>query len=161
MTSIEMAYNELIDERFPLPSEKQVADLEARWRIEFPPDYRKFLLQYNGGYFTKPDIIPPYPECPNDRLSNLAGLNATHPYAELGGPSGYDPDLFDDNDPPIILPIGYTVMGNLIYLVTEQLDRGVIGLKKAYTSEYFQLAEGIEGFFGLLRKPERKGVRNL
>jgi hypothetical protein len=151
MTAIDRAYSEFIDTRFPLPSEQQVAALEARWHIDFPPDYREFLLKYNGGYFTEPSIVPPHPDCPADRLNNLAGFNATHRSAELGGTHGYNPDLFDNNDPPIILPIGYTLMGNLIYLITELEGRGTIGLKKAWTDDYFELADGIEGFFELLR----------
>jgi hypothetical protein len=153
MTSIEYGYEAFTDERFPLPTEKQVANLEARWHIDLPSDYRRFLLEYNGGYFTEPQIVPSNPDCPIDRLNNLAGIGATHPSAELGGTGTYNPDLFDNNDPPILLPIGYTLMGNLIYLVTESEGRGVIGLKKAYTNVFFDLAEGIEGFFSLLRKP--------
>ncbi len=85
MNSIEGAYRHFLDERFALPSEAQVAELEARWHIELPPDYRQFLLQYNGGYFTEPQIISSAPDCPTDRLNNLGGIGASHPSAELGG----------------------------------------------------------------------------
>jgi SMI1 / KNR4 family (SUKH-1) len=151
MNIIEQAYKFFIDERFALPSEKQVADLEVRLRIKLPEDYRRFLLDYNGGYFLSPDIIPENPSCPVDCLKNLGGIGASHPSAELGG-NKYNPDLFDNNDPPAILPIGYTLMGNLIYLVTQPEGCGVVGLKKAYSDEYFDLAQGIQEFFGLLRK---------
>ena len=36
--------------------------------------------------------------------------------AGLGTRAGMSPDMFTDNDPLLILPIGYTLMGNLIYL---------------------------------------------
>jgi hypothetical protein len=130
-------------------------DLEVKLRIELHPDYRRFLLDFNGGYFNDPDIIPLNPNCPTDCLSNLGGIGATYQSAELGA-RVYNPDNFDNNDPPILLPIGYTLMGNLIYLVTSDQDRGVIGLKKAYVDEYFDLAEGIEAFFSLLREPDKK-----
>ena len=154
MTRIEVAYKAFVKTRFPLPTEKQVADLEASLHIELPPDYRQFLLEYNGGFFTEPDIIPSDPDCPIDGLNNLGGIGASHRCAELGQPDhGYHPNWFDENDPPIILPIGYTLMGNLIYLVTEPQGRGVISLKKAYSNEAFDLATGIEEFFSLLREP--------
>ncbi len=44
-------------------------------------------------------------------------------------------------------------MGNLIYLVTEAEGRGTIGMKIAFESKFFDLAEGIEAFFALLRMP--------
>jgi hypothetical protein len=135
----------------PAPSEKQVADLEQRIGIRLPDDYRQYLLDYNGGYFTEPDIIPPIKECPLDCLNSMNGIGAPHPSAELA--SRGDLSLFDDNNPPQILPIGYTLMGNLIFLVTRPEDRGCIWLKKAFFGESFFLAAGIEEFFELLHQP--------
>jgi hypothetical protein len=83
--------------------------------------------------------------------SFMNGIGATHPTAELA--SEEDLAMFDDNEPPQILPIGYTFMGNLIFLVTHPEDRGWIGLTRAFSDQSFFLAEGIEEFFGLLHEP--------
>lgn len=151
MKTIEAAYNLFCEERFPLPAETQVAALERRIKVSFPDDYRQFLVEYNGGFFTEPHIIVPIEECPLDRLTFLHGIGATDATAELA--SEADLALFDDNVPPQILPIGYTLMGNLILLITHVEDRGYILLKKAFSDDSFFLAEGIEEFFGLLHEP--------
>src|SRR5262249_8861394 len=151
MNNIELAYRTFCKERFPLPSEKQVADLEQRLGMEFPSDYRRFILEYNGGIFEEPDIVPPNKDCPKDCLADMSGIGAKYPHAELA--SKADLALFDNNNPPRILPIGYTLMGNLIFLGTHANSRGRIGLKKASSADSFFLAPGIEEFFGLLREP--------
>ena len=60
--------------------------------------------------------------------------------------------MFDDNDPVRILPIGYTVMGNLLYMVVDPNDEmpGWIGLKLAFRDQSFWLADDINAFFALL-----------
>lgn len=58
--------------------------------------------------------------------------------------------LFDDNYPAQLVPIGYTIMGNLIGLITHEELNGRIILKIAFKDDWFLLAEGIEEFFGLL-----------
>jgi hypothetical protein len=69
---------------------------------------------------------------------------------ELNQPSGWN--LFDDNDPPKIIPIGGTPMGDFIMLVTELGETpGAILFKQAFGEFYF-LADGIEEFFGFLRE---------
>lgn len=125
-----------------------MADVEARIGIDLPADYREFLLRYNGGYFTEPKINAPAEGCPRDRLCSMRGIGAPRKFSEFASPG--DLALFDDNDPPQILPIGYTLMGNLIFIVTHPEDNGCIGLKKASSQDCFFLARGIEGFFGLL-----------
>jgi len=150
MTTIEDAYRKFSTERFPLPSQSQLDELERRIGVAFPEDYRQFVLQFNGGYFTEPEITPVGEGCPESMLTCLYGIVASHPYAELGQPS--DIGLFDDNDPPKIVPIGDTPMGSLIILVTEAEGRGEIFLKEAYGDFYF-LADSIEEFFELLREP--------
>lgn len=52
-----------------------------------------------------------------------------------------------------ILPVGYTLRGNLTFRVTHPEYRGGIGLKKAFSDQSFFLAVGVEEFFGLLREP--------
>jgi hypothetical protein len=156
MNIIQAAYEAFCRTRFPLPSESQVADLERRLGVPLPPDYREFLLHYNGGYFTEPDIIPPEEGCPEIALSFLGGINATNPSAELCSPGGLTPAIFDDNDPPQMLPIGYTPMGNLLFMTVEPGadDCGYIGVNVIYPpiDKAFPLAAGIEEFFGLLRE---------
>jgi hypothetical protein len=58
MSAIDLAYAKFCKKRFPLPTERQVSDLENRIGIRLPADFRQFILDYNGGYFTEPDITP-------------------------------------------------------------------------------------------------------
>lgn len=126
MSIIEDAYRKSSTDRFPLPSEEQLAELESRVRVVLPQDYRQFVLQqrrvfqrardYTGrrGMSTGWPDLPPWHRC-----------------VALGGRTGYLA-LFDYNDPPIILPIGQTSMGGLIILTTEAEGRGEILLKQAF-----------------------------
>ncbi len=149
MTVIADAYRRFSTERFPLPTEEQVHALERSIGVTFPDDYRRFVLEFNGGYFSKPDITPVGEDCPQEALAFLYGIGASHREAELGRPSRTA--LFDDNDPPKIVPIGDAEMGGLIILVTEPEGRGQIFLKQAY-GDFHYLAEGIEEFFELLQE---------
>jgi hypothetical protein len=150
MKTIEKVYREFCRERFPLPTEQQVSDLERRIHVSFPGDYRRFLLEFNGGYFSEPYIQPPEDAdegCPHLALNLLNGIGASHPTAELARP--FDLRLFDDNDPPKIVPIGDTPENALIILYTQPEGRGQIFLKEPSGGWYF-LAYGIEEFFQLL-----------
>ena len=148
MTVIEAAYRSFCTKRFPLPTEKQVADLERRIGVALPEDYRHFILEYNGGWFGRyPDINPPTEGGPLHSLNSLFGIGASHPSAELA--SEFYLVLFDDNYPVEVLPIGDTPLGGLILLITHPENRGCIMLKVAFGDSYF-LAHGIEEFFGLL-----------
>jgi hypothetical protein len=151
MSTIDTAYAKFCVERFPLPTQAQVAAIEERIGVAFPDDYRAFLLNYNGGNFCEPDITPPVDECPLDGLRSLFGIGASHPYIELASESHLA--IFTDNHPAQVVPIGDTSMGNLILLLTHPDGRGSIVLKKAFSQEYFLLARGIDEFFGLLREP--------
>jgi len=151
MTTIASAYENFCENRFPLPREEQLDELERQIDASFPDDYRQFILQYNGGFFNEPRIAPPDNECPLDRLTYLKGIGASHPCAELGTEA--DILLFDDNDPLEILPIGTTLMGNLLILVMRPDEKGSILLKVADSDDYHLLAEGIEEFFTLLQVP--------
>jgi hypothetical protein len=145
------AYNAFCDGRFPLPTEEDVAALEQRIRAPFPYGYRNYLLEYNGGIFSEPEIAPPSPDCPADRLTFLSGIRATLDCAELANPG--DLSLFTDNDPLEVLPIGYTMMGNLLAMSMRGDAVGVILMKKAFSDRWFVLADGIEEFFSLLTEP--------
>ncbi len=150
MTTIEDAYRKFSTKRFPLPSEAQLDELEQRIGVTFADDYRRFVLEFNGGYFSEPEIEPVGEGCPQETLAFLYGIGASHREAELGRPSRTA--LFDDNDPPKILPIGDAGMGGLIVLLTEPEGRGAIFLKQAY-GDFYYLTDGIEEFFELLREP--------
>ena len=153
MSVIGQAYQKWQQTRFPLPSEETVSSLESRIGVTFPEDYRRFLLEYNGGFFTEPQIVPPPgDDCPIDRLTYLCGIGASHRSAELATPSWLS--LFDDNDPPQVIPIGYTIMGNCLLLVTHPEGRGNIVLSRASLERSNFLANGIEEFFTLLREPQ-------
>jgi hypothetical protein len=147
--SIDTAYRKFSVERFPLPTEARVAELEQRIAIRLPDDFREFVLTYNGGCFSEPHIIPPSKECPLDRLTFMHGIGATHPTAELG--RARDLALWDDNDPPQIVPIGYTIMGNFILVITHAENQGWVLLRTS--DESFFLAESIAEFMGLLHEP--------
>jgi hypothetical protein len=152
MNNILYAYHSFCEERFPVPTADDVSALENRLGISLPLDYREYLLEYNGGIFTEPRIVPPSEDCPLDRLTVMAGVCTPHEFAELCSPGGFTPAIFDDNDPPQILPIGGTMMGNLLYMnvYSEDEERGWIGIKLAFSDRCYYLASGIEGFFGLL-----------
>ena len=151
MTIIDDAYRRFSKKRFPLPSEAQLSVLEKRIGVVFSDDYRRFILDFNGGYFIEPEIDPVGEGCPQATLAIMYGIGASHWEAELGDPSTLA--IFDDNDPPKIVPIGYTGMGGLIILDTAPGDgRGAIFLKQAW-GDFYYLTEGIEEFFALLREP--------
>lgn len=149
MKDIDYVYNQFSTVRFPLPSEEQLLTLEKHIGIALPGDYREFVLKYNGGYFNEPEIRPSEKQSPPAMLTCLYGIGASHSYAELAQPSSLV--LFDDNDPPKILPIGDTPTGGLVLLVTEPEGRGEIFLKMPF-GDFFYLANGIGQFFELLRQ---------
>ncbi len=151
MTTMENAYERFSVERFPLPTEAQVAELEHRIGVRFPDDYRKFVLEFNGGYFNEPEITTVGEGCPQDSLEILFGIGASHEEAELGTPERIA--LFDDNDPPKIVPIGCTGMGGLVILDTAPGEgQGAIFLKQAF-GDFYYLVDGIEAFLALLKEP--------
>lgn len=152
MNPIESIYQNYCTVRFPLPTLKQLLGVENRLGVLFPANYRDFLLKYNGGYFDRPSIVSDRMRGLSDSLDVLDGIGATVPSAELGSPSSMS--LIEDNTPPYVVPIGYTVCGNLLLLVTggDESERGSILLKLASTDEYLVLASSIGDFCRLLSK---------
>lgn len=143
---IAYAYESFCETRFPLPSEADVTALEQRIGVTLPDDYRRYLLEYNGGFFDDA-LIPQHGEDrPLTELETMNGIGAADECAELG--LRQDILLFDDNEPPQILPIGRTLGNYLILLVTHPDENGSI-LLRTFT-ESFWLADGIEDFFALL-----------
>ena len=156
MIEVERVYRSYVRERFPLPSEEEVAALEARINVRFPPDYRQFLLEYNGGWFKEHELSLPE-DVPGDRIDCLYGIGADHETAELGRRS--DMLLFDDNDPPQIVIIGCTPIGQLIVLGVHPENYGQI-FWKTYWSRvsktdqmWFWLADSVDEFFALIDDP--------
>jgi hypothetical protein len=82
MNTIESAYRPFSSERFPLPTEAQVRALEMRIKVDSPEDHRQILLDFNGGYFTEPEIVPVREGCPEDALTQSNGIGASHWSAE-------------------------------------------------------------------------------
>lgn len=153
MTHIEQIYRKVVKERFPLPTDQQVAALEAKIGVRFPPDYRRYLLDYNGGWFGDHSLDVPA-EVHNSSLDCLYGIGADHESAELGRPS--DMSLFDDNDPPEVVIIGRTTFNYLIVLGVHEETYGQIFIKTYWSQfskteqEWFWLADSIEDFFDLI-----------
>ncbi|HEX4147171.1 MAG TPA: SMI1/KNR4 family protein [Pirellulales bacterium] len=154
MTTIHAAYDRFCKKRFPATSEADLFSLQRRIGVIFPADYRRFILDFNGGYFDDPIITPVGQGCPTECLDSLYGIAAPRPTVELGQPASIA--LFDDNDPPKIVPIGRTAVGGLIILDTAPGDgNGSIFLKQAW-GDFYYLTENIAGFFALLRAPQRR-----
>ena len=151
MSNIYDAYKDFSTERFPNIVESDIVSFEERVRIRLPSDYRQFLVNFNGGYFSEPQIVHGNNEVPIDRLTFMHGIRSIHPEAELGKEE--DIAMFDDNNPPEIIPVGCTIMGNLVLLVThpDPEENGSVILKTIEST--FYLARGIVHFFALLQKP--------
>ena len=67
MTTIQSAYDHFCEKRFPVRSEVQFLSLQQRIGLIFPSDYRRFILDFNGGYFDDPIITPGRPRM-SDRV---------------------------------------------------------------------------------------------
>jgi hypothetical protein len=82
----------------------------------------------------------------------MYGIRALHHSAELASDRAIN--LFDDNNPPKIIPIADTPLNDKIILDTAPGEgRGNIYFKQAF-GDFYYLADGIEEFFGLLHGPE-------
>lgn len=149
MDPIALAYCRFSQERYPLPTESQVEEVEKRLGVRLPNDFRDFILEYNGGYFSDPRIGAPTDEWPLDSLCAIDGIGASDPDDELA--NDFIMRIFTDNDPPFLLPFSYTNNGNLLILSLKGEDRGAIYMQQAGTREWFLIANNIEEFFGLLR----------
>ena len=151
LKNVAYAYDRFCRERFEPASEDQITDLERKIGVELPGDFKEYLRLYNGGRFDMPDFATPDSKCPKDCLKTLFGVGGPGDFANLS--SVRNLSLFDNNRPAIILPIGVTIMNNLILLRTEvAAGRGNIALKLAFKSKYYFVAESIDVFFGLLEE---------
>jgi hypothetical protein len=149
-TSIGHAYSKWCKQRFPLPTEQDVFDLEHKLSARFPDQYRRYLLEWNGGMFSRPRIIGGDDDSSVGHLLAMSGIHAAIDFAELANPA--DLALFEDNSPPIILPIGTTTANNLIMIsmAVGEVDDGTVFLR-TMSDENIYLSKTIEAFFNLLR----------
>jgi hypothetical protein len=153
MSIIDHAYSRWCDNRFATPTEQDILDLEERISARLPDHYREFLLGWNGGIFKEPRIIGGQEDHPVESLVYLSGIHASVQIAELGNKR--DLALFDDNEPPIIMPIGATRTGCLLMIttVTGETDDGVVFLR-TIGQENFYLCDSMVEFFLLLNDHE-------
>lgn len=142
-SSFDKIYSLHSTRRFSLPSVQQIDDFEAKIGRVLPKSYRNFLLSYNGGYFDEPSFTAPFEDGFSDRLNHLYGIGIENREDDLVS----NIDIFDDNLPVLLLPIGYTMMGNLLIMPFESEDAGMILLKKAWTQEYLFIASDIDALF--------------
>ena len=157
MSFIDDTYRQFSTQRFPLPSVARLDALEERLAVRFPQDYREYILAFNGGYFDEPEIFTHDDDgSRGSALLCMLGIGTTHPEAELGDRAKIE--MFEENDPPQLLPIGFSGMGVLILLVTRQEDDyGAIFLKKPF-GDFYHIADSIEEFFGLLQWPSWRAL---
>jgi len=151
LENVEQAYRRFCQTRFSPASEEQIADLERKIGVRLPDEYRRYLLSYNGGSFNAPVMGARDKQCPENCLHVMFGMGEQPNACNLANPVYLN--LFDDNYPAIILPIGYTPTGNLLVLRTEPDDElGWILLKIQDSDDYFVVAESINDFFGCLKE---------
>lgn len=159
MATIDSIYSTCCEDRFPLPTDDEVAALEKRLKLRFPKEYRAFLLKYNGGRFSYSlaSIVFPEPLTvvwrdgkvthDSDGLESMCGFHPTHPTDELG--RAFDINLFDGNDPIQLLVIGRTVTGSLLLMDMLPGAEGEILIK--FPNEYaYTIADNINEFFRLI-----------
>jgi len=114
----------------------EVTELEERLQIQFPADYASFLAESNGGEFRGLKMLTPWR--PEDELECLYGVGTGVEGGETLG-SEEDLELLDDNWPILFLPIGRSLLHDLLLMDFSVESRGSIWIKKAWDSEGFQL----------------------
>jgi hypothetical protein len=143
--SINDLYLRFSKTRQSLPNTDDIAVFENAIQKQLPDDFKKFLLEYNGGVFDNPYIYA-HSDVPfRDRLDVLFSLNSSEKYADLLG-STY---LFDDNIPCILLPFGYTISGNLLVLDFLENVNGTVLLKIASSNQFYHFATSFTEFMEL------------
>lgn len=157
---IDDVYSCYCEQRFPLPTESEIAALEKRIKSKLPDDYREFIKNYNGGFFAGPWIVYSSPISVQWRgrtvkhdyavLQGLHGLHATLELFELGRSS--DLSLFDGNDPLQLLVIGHADPGLLLLMDFLPENFGEILAK--FPDEYaYRIAGSIDELFSLVEGP--------
>lgn len=109
----------------PPITEVDLAALEARIGVRLPDDYRRFLLEHNGG--------EPTPRC--FRFADRTGPHtdgAVRAFAGIGSGDSYDWDRLyrtfaaAGRVPPDVVPIAKDSFGNLVCIVVRGAHRGTV-----------------------------------
>jgi cell wall assembly regulator SMI1 len=147
----------------PMLSKADIARVEANLGRRFPDDYRRFLLEFNGG---RPDVENsafPFRTGGGSVLHTLYGIKPALKANDLERTTLGEWDMEDYAMPRTLIPIGYDVFGNTLCL-------GVAGeeLNKVYFRDmerlpekpptkpwammkgYFKLADSFAEFLSLL-----------
>lgn len=142
--NINDAYREeYLRSRFSLPTEKMVETLENSLAMTLPDSYREFLLKFNGAYFDRL-VVRDNDSIAIDGLDVLYGINSTHPSGELG----QHVNVFDDNVPVILLPIGYGACGVMFCMYVDfEAGRGEVIAKRPSQSDFVFFEKDIFAFF--------------
>ncbi len=126
-------YDQFCIKRLPLPTEREILLLENRLQRNFPDVYREFLLTFNGGRFRDCGITNHQRIVSSYGIEKFLGITNEKSIYELGNPGDYL--LFDDNDPPVLLPIA--TFGDSSFLMIDLDDSS-----EAYGSLVFKKASG-------------------
>jgi hypothetical protein len=113
-----------------------VQKIESQLEIVLPEDYRSYLMEFNCGTFRKLDFAVASPENSTDRLQSLFGIEEGIVGDEYLGDEG-DLELFDDNWPLRILPIGLTELSYMLLMRFEAGEFQEILMKRPYDSDGF------------------------
>lgn len=146
MNVVERVYSRYAGTRFPLPSEANIAALETKMGTLLPAEYRAFIANHNGGYFNDAPFEMNDDRCRRDALTTLWGVTTPQRGTDLINSL----DNFDDNDPAIILPFGYTMMGNMLIMELKGEYPGEIILKLAFKQDYIYVASDFLRFMDLI-----------
>jgi hypothetical protein len=138
-------YARFCAKRFSLPSSADLKTLEEHCRVYLPADFRNFLLRFNGGEFLDPSFYV-------KEINKTFGLSLLFGCG-IGG--SYDlinnVDLFEENIPTLILPIGSTTGNSLLLLVTEDFERGSIRIKEPWLETSVFVAKDFDDFLELFQ----------
>ena len=123
-----------------------------------PRDYRDYIATYNGGHFNDPMIAFKRTfwnrRLKGDYLNVMYGIDVKN--LELNSLANLS--LFDPNPPPILLPVGYTSCGNLIYMdLKDGLEESQIFIKLQGSYRSYRVARSLDEFFSLLKSGREPG----
>jgi cell wall assembly regulator SMI1 len=106
-------------------TERQIDEAERGLGRSIPPDYRKFLLQYNGGRPVPSDFVMAGPRKGSTQIGTVRyflGIGTPEETENLD----YVLGVFSDRMPPRIFPIARDPGGNFICISNEGADTGTV-----------------------------------
>ena len=129
-------------------SEAEVAQVESELGVKLPEQYRRFLLQYNGGSPQPPAFrygTGPYAD------SQVQSFNCILPgdYTDLRKQA----QVFKGRVPDTLLPIGADPFGNVIAIGVRSDELGKVFFWDHETSDVHPVAPGFNAFLDSL-EPE-------